>query len=109
MTDRHPVYKHLEDFLPSFCWQSCYEVLIMLEGIDEDIEYASVKVALSRMSHGACPRIEKKAVPKRIGTRRPGETEYLYRFNPRFERERAPRRARFLSAKRPDKPWHIVA
>lgn len=69
------------------------QVLTMLEGINEDIDYDCVKTLLCRMSEGACPRVEKKWVPVRHCKDRRGlKSEYLYRFNPRFERALSTRR-----------------
>lgn len=90
---KRPIAKLLEDHLPSFCWQSAYEVLIMLEQIDEDVGYDCVKTTLCRMSEGAVPRVEK--VFTRIAhciERKGPRLEYLYRFNPAFERAPSPRR-----------------
>lgn len=90
---RHPIVDHLMNYLPSFCWMSAYEVLLMLEQIDEDVDYSAVKVALCRMSEGAVPRIEKLLIKIDYCIDRRGPlTEYIYRFNPAFERASSPRR-----------------
>lgn len=39
----------IKSYLPTFCWQTFHEILVMLEQVDEDIDESSVRTTLTRL------------------------------------------------------------
>ena len=50
MKEYKPIGTWLRQYLPTFCWQTAYEIVCFLEGIDEDVNVKSVLVTLGRMT-----------------------------------------------------------
>ena len=79
------VARLVEDYLPSFAWQSAFEIMIMLEVVDEAINYDSLKHTLGRMAKTG--QIECCPIGRRpCGARR--NEEFYYRYPPAKERPR---------------------
>lgn len=73
-----PTSKIILRYLPSFCFQTAFEILTMLEGVDEDIDPFCVNVLLCRLS--SMGKIERRLIRCPIRTKGAGRrTSVEYR------------------------------
>lgn len=71
----------LKKYLPDFCYQTAFEILTFLEGIDEDVKPECVKVIVGQLARDGklLRRYTKTPVPVRTK-----ETHFEYCRNPNW-------------------------
>jgi hypothetical protein len=62
-----PASKLIEILVPSFCWQTAYEILTMLELVDDTIESGLVSVVLHDMSRKGIVQSRPIVTPRYAG------------------------------------------
>lgn len=66
--DRHKSLRAFLSALPSFCWQSGFEILTMVEQLNEDISAEVVKQTVCRLAREGW--IDREVMPVRVGKRK---------------------------------------
>lgn len=46
---KKPLFRYIEKYMPTFCFQTPFEILTMLEQVDESVDYFSLSATITRL------------------------------------------------------------